>query len=97
MAIYVNGNTKKGQRLIAMGTRYEGIVLDQVYDRYSDKKAMAWADCYDEYMASEKHDAFSICSHNSQAFTVSWLCTIDNENALVIRTYRNRYIVWLDR
>lgn len=70
----VKGSTYLGKQLIARGSRYEGIELHQIYDKWSDEKQMAFDLCYEQYLASEEHEAFSIISHNTFGFSVSWLC-----------------------
>ena len=84
--IKVKLSTKRGQNLCERGSISEGVQLYQIYDRYSEAKRKAYDWCYDQYLASENHDAFSIISHNSFGFSVSWLCTIDGHDGLRIET-----------
>lgn len=93
----VNASTKRGQQLVAMGSRYEGFTLTQVYDRPSAEKERAWQWCYDQYRETEDSTAFGICSHNTFQYTVSWLGTKDGENIMRIETAKSSYLVWLDR
>lgn len=88
----VKGSTSLGKRLIARGSRYEGIYLNQIYDKWSVEKQRAFEWCYDQYLASEDHEAFSIISHNSFGFSVSWLC----KEGLRIETPKNSYLVLFD-
>lgn len=67
----VKANTKLGQRLVAQGQNYEGKYLNQVYDSYSKAKLDAWNNCF-EQCCEEKGEEFSIVSHNSFCFCVSW-------------------------
>ena len=94
---YFKARTKRGQQLIAMGSRFEGITLYQVYDSFSADKARAYDWCYEQYLATDDHDAFGICSHNSFQFTCSWVGTLNGENILRIETANNTYIVYLDK
>lgn len=88
----VKESTALGKQLIARGSRYEGTHLNQIYDKWSDKKQRAFDRCYDQYLASEEHEAFSIISHNTWGFSVSWLC----KDGLRIVTPKNSYLVVFD-
>ena len=61
----VKESTYLGKQLIARGSRYEGTELYQIYDKWSSAKQRAFDWCYEQYLASEEHEAFSIISHNS--------------------------------
>jgi len=91
------GSTKAGQKIIAMGSHYDGFDLRQVYGRYSDAKERAWNWCYEQYLATDDHDSFSICSHNTFGFTVSWLGKVDGEDIMRVETKDNSYMVWFNR
>ena len=97
MSKIIKGSTKRGQQLIETGSRYEGMWLYQVYDRWSPAKENAYNRCYDKYLNTPDHDAFSIVSHNTFSFSVSWVGTYEGENALYIETSANSYIVLLDK
>lgn len=88
----VNESTALGKQLIAKGSQYEGTELYQIYDKWSDAKQRAFDWCYDQYLASEDHAAFSIISHNSFGFSVSWLC----KDGLRIETPYNSYLIVFD-
>lgn len=88
----VKESTALGRKLIAMGSRYEATWLHQIYDKWSDAKQRAYDWCYDEYLKSEDHEAFSIISHNTFGFSVSWLC----KDGLRIETPKNSYLVVFD-
>lgn len=89
-------STALGRKLYERGCRWEAYSLDQIYDRYSGAKRKAYEWCYNEYLNSVNHDAFSIISHNSYGFSVSWLCTLDGIDELRIETPRNSYFVEFD-
>lgn len=91
--IKVKLSTKRGQDLFERGSNWAGNTLNQVYERYSEAKRLAWNRCYDEYLASENNDAFSIISYNKQGFSVSWLCTIDGHEGMRIETPKNSYFI----
>lgn len=78
--------------MIERGTRYEGTSLNQIYDKWSDEKQRAFDWCYEQYLASEGHEAFSIISHNAFGFSVSWLC----KDGMRIETPKNSYLVVFD-
>ena len=88
----VKENTSLGKKLISMGSRYEGTELYQIYDKWSRAKQIAFDWCYEQYLASEEHEAFSIISHNTFGFSVSWLC----KDGLRIETPKNSYLVVFD-
>ena len=90
-------STKAGKRVYEMGSRYDGMYLAQIYDNYSQEKQKAYDWCDEEYLKTENHDAFSICSHNTFGFTCSWLGTLDGEDIMRFETPKNSYIVWLNR
>lgn len=87
--IIVKSNTALGRKLIEKGQRYEGVYLDQIYDHWSTAKQRAWDWCYQQYLDSEESEAFSIISHNTFGFSVSWLC----KEGLRIETPKNSYLV----
>ena len=95
--IKVNYSTAKGKQLYARACNWEGNNLAQVYDHWSIAKERAYNWCVDEYYASEDHDSFGICSHNSFMFTCSWLCTIDGEDVLRYETPEHTYLIYLNR
>ena len=88
----VKASTSFGKKLIAKGSRYEGTELHQVYDKWSSEKQRAFDWCYDQYLASEEHEAFSIISHNTWGFSVSWFC----KEGMRIKTLKNSYLVVFD-
>lgn len=85
----VKESTYLGKQLIARGSRYEGTELYQIYDKWSSSKQRAFDRCYEEYLSSEEHEAFSIISHNTFGFSVSWLC----KDGMRIETPKNSYLV----
>ena len=88
----VKESTALGKQLIARGSRYEGTELRQIYNTWSDNKQRAFDWCYDQYLASEENSGFSIISHNTFGFSVSWLC----KDGLRIETPNNSYLVVFD-
>lgn len=88
----VKESTALGKKLIASGSRYDGTELYQIYDKWSQAKQNAFDWCYEQYLASEDHNSFSIISHNSYGFSVSWLC----KDGLRIETPKNSYLVVFD-
>lgn len=94
--IYINGSDKKGQDLIKRYSTWEGDTLSQVYDSWCDRKQADYDRWYDEYLETPEHAAFSICTHNAYAFTVSWVGVLDGRDVLRIETAKHSYCVWLD-
>ena len=86
-------STKRGKALYERGSIYDGYTLNQIYDTWSVAKQKAYDWCYEQYLTSENATAFSIISHNSFGFSVSWLCTIDGHDGMRIETPRNSYFV----
>lgn len=87
--IVLGEDTKAGQRIIAMGSRWEGNDLRQVYTHCSEAKQCAFDEVYEMYANSRHGEAFSICSHNNQVFTVSWL----SDDGLHFITSKREYLV----
>lgn len=88
----VKASTALGKRLLAIGQRWEGTFLYQVYDKWSSEKEKAWNECYEEYCNTEGAEQFSICSHNSYSFTVSWF----TPQGMRLETSKNSYLVIFD-
>jgi len=84
----IKGTTKKGQSMIERASNYDGFRLWDVYDTFSAAKARAWDYCYEKCLA-EKGESFSIISHNSFGFSVSWIV----KNGVRIETPKNSYLV----
>lgn len=99
----VKGSTKFGQRLIERGSHYEGYFLEQVYENPSEEKHRAYNWCFNKYCESRNSSAFSIVSHNTFSFSVSWLFDyVDEETgeiqpAMQIETRDNSYTVLLNK
>lgn len=91
--IKVKLSSKRGQYLYAHGSYYDAFELNEIYDRYSEAKRKAYEYCYEQYLASENSSAFSIISHNTFGFSVSWVCTIDGHEGMRIETPKNSYFV----
>ena len=87
----------KGKQIMERGSVYDAYTLSQVYDNYSHAKENAYNWCFNEYLETENHEGFSICSHNTFGFTCSWFGTKDGENIMRYETKDNSYLVWLDR
>lgn len=94
--IRVKLSSARGKKLFERGSRYEGRYLYQIYDRYSDAKRKAFDWCYNEYLNSKNHDAFSIISYNQYGFSVSWLCELDGSSGMRIVTPKNSYFIEFD-
>ena len=93
----VKESTSLGKQLIERGSRYEGIELHQIYDKWSDAKQKAFDRCWEQYVNDNQSTAFGVGNANTYGFTCSWLAIKDGENILRIETKNNSYIVWLDR
>ncbi len=82
-------DTKAGQSIIAMASKYEGTELCHVYKYWSEAKEQAFNEVYEMYANSRNGEAFSICSHNCHAFSVSWL----SDKGLHFITFKTEYLV----
>lgn len=87
--IVLGEDTARGQQVISMGSRYEGIYLSDVYTRPSEEKQAAWNEVWEMYCNGRHSKSFSICSHNCQNFTVSWL----DDDGLHVLTHATEYHV----
>lgn len=88
--------TARGQQLIALGSRWKGDNLKQCYEKPSKAKQDAFDNCYEKYLNTPNHEAFSICSFSRYGFTCSWLGSYNDQDALFIETKENSYIVLFD-
>ena len=93
----LKASTKAGQNILRRAEHNEGYFLSNVYSDYSRQKENAWKWCEYEFLTSNNHSDFHICSHNTYGFTVAWYCTINDEKCLRFETKDNRYIVYLER
>ena len=87
--IVLGEDTKRGQEIIAMGSRWDGNDLHQVYDSWSQAKEYAFNEAWEMYCNAPNSDSFGICSHNSFGFTVSFL----SDNGLTVLTPKTEYLV----
>ena len=99
----VKGSTVLGKQLIRTGQDWEGYYLRQGYDKPMDEKKAAWEACFEKYRNSLNGVVFSICSHNTFSFSVSWFfdyvdpVTGEVEPAMQYETSQNSYTVLLNR
>lgn len=84
--------SEKGKQILAQASRYEGTGLYQVYTKPSDKKQLAFKEVWEMFCNDVNGQAFSICSHNCQMFTCSWL----NKEGLVYLTNKTEYLVLIN-
>lgn len=93
MATILKENSARGRQIISQGSRYAGKDLRQVYGRWSRAKESAYNHCWEKYLNTPEHDAFSICSANTYGFSVSWTGLYEGQPALFYETKSNSYIV----
>lgn len=93
----LKASTKAGENILRKAEYNEGYFLSEVYNSFSQEKENAWKWCEHEYLTSDGHSNFHICSHNTFGFTVAWFCKINEEKCLRFETKENTYIVYLDR
>ena len=93
----LNASSYKGKQIIEKASNIDGYNLRDVYTTYSIAKDYAFAWCYNQYLKTDNHTRFIICSHNTFGFTCSWLGEIDGERILRYETKDNSYIVYLDK
>lgn len=87
--VVLGENTNLGQQIIAIGSRWEGNWLNQVYSTPSETKQRAFDDAWEMYINSRNGESFGICSHNCYNFTVSWL----HDDGLTVLTSKTEYLV----
>ena len=88
----VKYSTKEGKRLCAIGQKWEGKFLSQVYEHWSYPKQLKWDKCYYEFCNTDGAENFGICSHNRQGFSVSWF----TPDGMRLETPYNSYLVVFD-
>ena len=81
--------TKEGDKIIAIGSRYEGNDLRQIYETWSNEKQEAFDSAFEMYCNSRHGNSFGICTHNTYGFTVSWL----HDDGLTVLTPNIEYLV----
>ena len=81
--------SKTGQKILAMASHYDGTDLNYCYDNPSQAKREAFDAVYQMYCSDSNADSFSICSHNCQNFSVSWI----SENYVIYITRSTEYYV----
>lgn len=91
--IVLSEYSKKGKQILAQGSRYEGTELYQVYTKPSYKKQLAFKNVREMFHNDVNAKSFSICSHNCQMFTCSWL----NNDGLIYLTNKTEYLVLIDK
>lgn len=103
MSRIVKASSSLGRKLCERGTNYDGYMLTDVYDNPSPEKQRAWDECFDRYYADLNSSDFSIVSHNTFNFSVSWFfdyCDPETgtiEPAMQFETSQNSYTVLLNR
>lgn len=90
--IVLSEYSEKGQQILSTGSRYEGTQLYDVYTKPSHEKEIAFNEAYEMFCNDVNGSGFSICSHNCQMFTVSWL----NKDGLVYLTNKTEYLVLIN-
>ena len=93
----LNASSYKGKQVMNRASNIDGYTLSDIYNDWSIAKEHAYDWCIEQYHKTVNHFGFSICSHNSQAFTCSWFGEIDGERILRYQTKDNTYIVYLDK
>lgn len=84
--------SEKGQQVLNQGMRSEGTELYHVYTRPSQEKQLAFKNAWEMFCNDVNGQAFSICSHNCQMFTCSWL----NKEGMVYLTHKTEYLVLIN-
>lgn len=92
----LKASTKAGQAIIEKAERNIGYYLTDVYTTYSTKKLNSWKWCYSEFIKTDKHEDFHICSCNSYGYTVAWKGYYNERPIVRMETKDNTYIVFLD-
>ena len=87
--VILSDATKSGRRILEMASRFEGYRLEDVYQYHSEDKEYAYQDVYNMYSNDATAESFGICSHNCQAFTVSWA----NNKGVIFLTNKTEYHV----
>ena len=81
--------SKKGLCVIESASLYDGKYLNQVYRKWSSAKQAAYDEAYEMFSNDKNSSGFSICSHNTFGFTVSWV----TDGKVIFLTPSTEYIV----
>lgn len=84
--------SEKGRQILVQGRRNEGCNIYDVYTVPSHNKVLAFKNVWDMFCNDPNSQAFSICSHNCQMFTCSWL----NKDGMVFLTKKTEYLVLIN-
>lgn len=90
-------SSARGKQLYRMVTTFCCGSLYNLYDRPSLAKQAAFDYCWEQYMATESHEAFGVGNANTFGFTASWLGTMNGEDITRVETKDNSYLIWLNR
>lgn len=84
----INANTKRGQEMLKRASQWDGEYLYQIYGTWSRAKEEAYDRCR-QMCYEEGGRAFSIISHNTFGFSVSWV----TDEGVRIETPKNSYFI----
>ena len=87
--VVLSEHSAKGKQVLQSASLWDGYTLNQVYDRYSNEKERAYNDAWQMYCNDDGAESFSICSHCSNFFTISWI----KKGAVIFLTHRTEYVV----
>lgn len=93
----LNLSTKRGMKVYEMGRHCPWFGLNNLYDRWSQAKQIAYDECWNEYIHDKNATDFGIGNQNTFGFTCSWLTKKDNEYVMIVKTKSNNYLLWLER
>lgn len=91
--VVLNQYTERAKGIIASARHSEGECLSDVYGSPSISKRNVYNELWEMYCQDKNAFGFSICSHNTFSFTVSWC---DGEY-LYFFTPQNEYIVVINK
>ena len=80
-----------------MGITCYAKCLKTLYTNPSRQKKLAYENCLNEYLSDENSESFGIGNANTFGFTCSWLSAKNGEDAMIVKTKSNDYLVWLNR
>ena len=92
--IILKASTSKGKRVIDMAIRCNSRTLDELYERYSNKKQKAYNDCYQSFIREDGYN-FRVGNANTFGFTACWLVSGEDSEVLRVETKDNSYMIIL--
>lgn len=92
----LNKNTKKAQAFINAYNNSSARSLNDVYSSYSNRKQTSYDEIYLRFIKDNISYDFRIISASSNFYTTAYRTIINGRLCLIVDTYANTYIIYLE-